>query len=61
MPPVGFKSTISVGQRPQTYALDRAATGTGMCLAVGHLSEKHVQNPNRFSQRRDAAVAMVAK
>jgi len=29
MLPVGFKPTISVGERPQTYALDRAATGTG--------------------------------
>ena len=29
MPPVGFEPTISVGVRPQTYALDRAATGTG--------------------------------
>ena len=29
MPPVGFEPTISVGERPQTYALDRAATATG--------------------------------
>ena len=29
MPPVGFEPTISTGERPQTYALDRAATGTG--------------------------------
>ena len=29
MTPVGFKPTISEGERPQTYALDRAATGTG--------------------------------
>ena len=29
MPPVGFERTISAGERPQTYALDRAATGTG--------------------------------
>ena len=29
MPPVGFEPTISVGERPQTYALDGAATGTG--------------------------------
>jgi len=29
MPPVGFETTISAGERPQTYALDRAATGTG--------------------------------
>ena len=29
MPPVGFETTISAGERPQTYALDRAATRTG--------------------------------
>ena len=29
MTPVGFETTISTGERPQTYALDRAATGTG--------------------------------
>jgi len=29
MPPVGFEPTISAGERPQTYSLDRAATGTG--------------------------------
>ena len=28
MPPVGFEPTISAVERPQTYALDRAATGT---------------------------------
>ena len=27
--PVGFEPTISAGERPQTYALDRATTGTG--------------------------------
>jgi hypothetical protein len=30
MPPVGFELTISAGEQPQTYALDRATTGTGM-------------------------------
>jgi len=30
MPPVGFEPTISAGERPQTYALDHAATGTGI-------------------------------
>ena len=25
----GFEPTISAGERPQTYALDRGATGTG--------------------------------
>ena len=29
MPPVGLEPTTSAGERPQTYALDRAATGTG--------------------------------
>jgi len=29
MPPVGFEPTISADGRPQTYVLDRAATGTG--------------------------------
>ena len=29
MPPVVFEPTISAGERPQTYALDRAAIGTG--------------------------------
>jgi hypothetical protein len=29
MPPVVFEATISAGEGPQTYALDRAATGTG--------------------------------
>ena len=32
MRPVGFEPTISAGERPQTYALDRAATGTGNIL-----------------------------
>ena len=29
MPPVGFEPTISTGERPQAYALDRTATRTG--------------------------------
>ena len=32
MPPVGFEPTISAGERPQTYALDCAATGTGKVI-----------------------------
>jgi len=30
MPRVRFEPTISASERPQTYALDRAATGTGI-------------------------------
>ena len=29
MPPVEFEPTISAGERPQTYALERATTGSG--------------------------------
>jgi hypothetical protein len=29
MPPVRFEPTISAGEGPQTYALDRAANGAG--------------------------------
>jgi hypothetical protein len=35
MPAVGFEPTISAGERPQTYTLDRAATGT----AYGRLQD----------------------
>ena len=29
MHPVGFEPTIAAGERPQSYALDRVATGNG--------------------------------
>ena len=32
MPPAGFEPTISAGERPQTYALDRTAAGTSKKL-----------------------------
>ena len=34
MPPVGFETMISAAERPQTYALDRAATGTGVLIII---------------------------
>ena len=34
MPPVGLEPTISAGEQPQTYALDRAATGTGRIIIL---------------------------
>jgi hypothetical protein len=34
MSPVGFEPTISAGERPQIYALDRAATGTGTAIIL---------------------------
>ena len=35
MPPVGLEPTISAGERSQTYALDRAATKTGLLSTQG--------------------------
>jgi hypothetical protein len=34
MPAVEFELTISAGERPQTYVLDRAATGTGSTAEI---------------------------
>ena len=34
MPRVGFEPTISAGERPKTYDLDRAATGTGFSYSI---------------------------
>jgi len=34
---VGFKPTISAGEWPQTYTLDRAETGTGISSAIVRL------------------------
>jgi hypothetical protein len=33
MSPVRFEPTISAGERPQTYALDCAATGTSFSIS----------------------------
>jgi len=42
MPTVGFEPTISAGERPQTYALELAATGTGGLL-YQFLKKKNTQ------------------
>ena len=34
MPRVEFEPTISAGERPKTYALERAATGTGPVITL---------------------------
>ena len=40
--PVGFEPTISAGERPQTHALDRAATGTGKTYFITSQNQKVV-------------------
>jgi hypothetical protein len=46
MPSVGFKPTISEVERPQTYALDRAATGTGILYISA--AQKYHKNPKFY-------------
>ena len=46
MPPVELEPTISAGERPQTYALDRAATGTG---TTSHIRPKTEQGPGTLN------------
>jgi len=47
MPLVGFKPTISAGERPQTYALDRVATGTG---TVGSVQQTNCSSSTNRTQ-----------
>jgi len=42
MPPVGFEPTTSAVERPQTYALDRVAIGTGELLHVNYSKEEQM-------------------
>ena len=42
MPPVGFEPTISAGERRQTYALERAATGTGFMTELPRTKEENI-------------------
>ena len=44
---VGFEPTISVGERPKTYALDRTATGTGTKYYYQHFFLQHVVSLGR--------------
>jgi len=48
MPPVGFEPTISAGERPQTHALDRAATGTGLDAGTYVNSNSRISNCQRI-------------
>ena len=43
MPPVGFKPTLSAGERPQTHAFHRAATGTGKINLV-YIKSEHIRS-----------------
>ena len=42
MSPVRFEPTISAGERPKTYVLDRAATGSGGNVVSAHYCVSNV-------------------
>jgi hypothetical protein len=52
MPRVGFEPTISAGERPQTYALDRAVTDTGLLFKYAkHKQENTTLHSNGFQNK----------
>ena len=51
MLPVGFERTTPGGERPQTYALDRAATGTGIKYIL-HILNIFVLDERKFIDGR---------
>jgi len=46
MPPVGFETAIPGSERPQTYALDRAATGIGSWFYYKEFNTMHGRHMN---------------
>ena len=52
MPWVGFEPTVSAGERPKTYALDRAATGTGGSSILLYLIDDARSNKNKIHMRK---------
>ena len=53
MHPVGFEPTLSAGERPKTYALDRAATGTGNEKVYWQLIWR-IPHTEKFTTRADS-------
>jgi len=58
MPPVGFEPTISAGEPPQTYALDRATIGTDiyMCVCVCVYIYIYMYTVYRYTRHNDVSV-----
>jgi hypothetical protein len=53
MPPVGFAPTIAAGERPWTYALDRAATGTSQHVGLLYKYQTKTLQTSTVSFARD--------
>jgi len=64
MRPVGFEPTIPAGERPKTYALDRAATRTGRgAWSVSATAQVNAHRPRigRTPVNEDAIIAGVKR
>jgi len=48
MPPVGFERIVSTGERPQTYTIDPATTGTVMRV-IGIINTPCRHNTERLN------------
>ena len=63
MSPVGFEPTISAGERPKTYALDRAATGIGHSLVLPfterRVADKHLARPEGNKLQRQKILSFI--
>ena len=58
MPQVGFEPTISAGERPKTYALDRVATGTGeACIGATIILKAYKPRTNIVKYEKGDPVA----
>jgi hypothetical protein len=58
MSPVGFEPTISAGERPQTYVLDRAVTQSGTLNIRNfcHWSHRSARRRTHILFQKDCAV-----
>ena len=60
MPPVGVEPTISAGERPQTYTLDRAASGIGDCYMYVYYTKEEQMLIFSIVAGRSSSVRSVA-
>jgi len=57
MLPVGFEPTISAGERPQTYALDRTTTETGSGYSVKVLISLTTSGAQNLTRKMEVETA----
>ena len=58
MAPVGFVPTTSAGERPKTYALDRAATGFGN---RGNVADFCLDEPTDFINNLSRKIQIISR